>query len=297
MPPFFSIIIPSYNNEKLLHECISSALGQTFRDFEIIISDNASEDNSYNLAASFQDARIRLYRQTNNVGMYNNLNFCVGKSTGTFLKFLNSDDVMHPNCLDCIYTAIQELQNKKDLSTPVHIGHCKLVAQFTPLAWKQSDFRTPLYVKPDINNNLGISLPDACVSRKHFISRGLFGHPDPNKDFSRDVLSLGLSAMECSQIQVSQPLILERIHPNQSRNKMSSTKKYQLDEFFYLYSHTGYLNTREGQAWFYSLWINHLLSAFRYLVIHYNINYLSYTILFAVTHFPLKFRQAKTKYL
>ena len=57
--PFFSIILPTYNREKLLGNTIMAILGQTFAEFELIIVDDASIDNTRSLVASFGDQRIR----------------------------------------------------------------------------------------------------------------------------------------------------------------------------------------------------------------------------------------------
>ena len=60
--PTVSVIIPSFNHERFVEECIQSVLNQTFQDFEIIITDDASIDRTVELIEQFKDSRIKLFR-------------------------------------------------------------------------------------------------------------------------------------------------------------------------------------------------------------------------------------------
>lgn len=68
--PFFSIIVPVYNAERYIKICINSILSQTFKDFEVIIVDDASTDDSYKICQEFQDKdkRVKLFRHKKNLG-------------------------------------------------------------------------------------------------------------------------------------------------------------------------------------------------------------------------------------
>lgn len=78
--PLVSICIPTYNREKYLKHTIESALKQTYSNIEIIVSDNASDDNTVNLVKSFKDKRIHLIVQKKNIGMVPNWNACIKKA-------------------------------------------------------------------------------------------------------------------------------------------------------------------------------------------------------------------------
>lgn len=97
--PKVSVCIPTYNSAKYLGEAIKSVLNQTFTDFELIISDNASNDNTENIVKNVDDERIRYIRNDTNIGMYPNFNKCVRESKGQYIKFLCSDDWFQPNLL------------------------------------------------------------------------------------------------------------------------------------------------------------------------------------------------------
>lgn len=89
----FSIVIPVYNVEKYLDECVQSVVGQTYRDFEIILVDDGSGDSSGKRCDEWarQDGRIRVIHQENQ-GLSGARNTGIGASTGEYLLFLDSDD-------------------------------------------------------------------------------------------------------------------------------------------------------------------------------------------------------------
>ncbi len=97
--PTVSICIPTYNRVALLQEAMDSVLGQTFQDFELIISDNASTDDTPSLLRSYTDPRIRYTRNARNLGAYRNYERCFALATGKYVGFLPDDDVMLPENL------------------------------------------------------------------------------------------------------------------------------------------------------------------------------------------------------
>lgn len=106
--PTFSICIPNYNYEGYLGATIESVLAQTYPYFEIIVVDNASTDKSFEIASSFQDPRIRIYRNTYNVGFAPNLQIATGYATKDFINLLSSDDIMKPDALETYARLITE---------------------------------------------------------------------------------------------------------------------------------------------------------------------------------------------
>jgi len=99
--PRVSILIPVYNREALVGECIQSALFQTFTDFEVIIVDNASTDNTWGICQRFaeQDKRVRVFRNEKNIGPVRNWRRCVEEAKGIYGKILWSDDLISPDFL------------------------------------------------------------------------------------------------------------------------------------------------------------------------------------------------------
>ncbi|MDN4066521.1 glycosyltransferase [Paenibacillus vini] len=98
--PVVSVCIPVYNAECFITQTINSVLAQTFQDFEIIIVDNASTDNTMMKIRKFKDDRIKVYSNKNNIGMVANWNKCLTYSSGEYVKFLCADDLMLPGLLE-----------------------------------------------------------------------------------------------------------------------------------------------------------------------------------------------------
>ncbi|MFV9552128.1 glycosyltransferase family 2 protein [Algibacter sp. PT7-4] len=96
--PFFSIIIPLYNKEKYIKDTLNSILSQTFNDFEIIIIDDGSTDNSFKIASEFKDERIQIIRQ-NNTGVSIARNNGIKVSKGKYIALLDADDTWYTNHL------------------------------------------------------------------------------------------------------------------------------------------------------------------------------------------------------
>lgn len=94
-----SVVVPSYNHAKYISKAIDSVLAQDFVDFELLISDDKSPDNSWDVISSFNDPRIRSFKQERNLGPVGNLVFLIQQARGKYIALLNSDDVWYPSKL------------------------------------------------------------------------------------------------------------------------------------------------------------------------------------------------------
>ena len=106
--PQVSILIPVYNREKYLEDCIQSALDQTFTDIEVVVVDNASTDGTWAICQRFaaRDERVRIFRNAENVGPVRNWLRCVSEARGAFSKILFSDDKLAPDCIEQMWRAM-----------------------------------------------------------------------------------------------------------------------------------------------------------------------------------------------
>lgn len=98
----FSITIPAYK-QKYLYEAIESCLAQTYKDFELIIVDDASPEDLKSVVDRCQDFRIRYYRNEKNCGalhVVDNWNICLGYAKGDYVICMGDDDRLLPNCLE-----------------------------------------------------------------------------------------------------------------------------------------------------------------------------------------------------
>lgn len=98
--PRVSIAMPVYNASRTIHEAVSSALAQSYDDFEVVVVDNASTDDTAEIVHSFNDPRVKLYRNTTNIGAHKNADLSAQLSRGEFLKFLHADDALYPTCVE-----------------------------------------------------------------------------------------------------------------------------------------------------------------------------------------------------
>lgn len=93
-----SIIVPIYNSEKYLRKCIDSILKQTYKDFELILVNDGSSDNSLVICKGYNDHRIRII-STENSGVSNARNMGIDIAQGEYIAFVDSDDSLPENAL------------------------------------------------------------------------------------------------------------------------------------------------------------------------------------------------------
>lgn len=106
MPPI-SIIVPVYNAIKYLHCCVDSILAQTFLDFELLLINDGSTDNSGAICDEYvtKDQRVRVFHKTNG-GALSARNLGLKKAKGEWITFVDSDDTLQQNALDLLYKSL-----------------------------------------------------------------------------------------------------------------------------------------------------------------------------------------------
>lgn len=102
-----SVIIPFYNVEHYINECIDSVINQTLTDIEIICIDDGSNDNSLNLVKEYSDSRIKIITQKNK-GLSVSRNVGMEHATGEYITFLDSDDYLRLDALEKLYNVCKE---------------------------------------------------------------------------------------------------------------------------------------------------------------------------------------------
>jgi glycosyltransferase involved in cell wall biosynthesis len=95
--PTISVVMPVYNAQQDLHEAIESVLDQSFADFELLIIDDGSTDESVQIIRSFEDSRIRLISQPRNLGLVAALNKGLSEARGQFIARMDGDDICLPD--------------------------------------------------------------------------------------------------------------------------------------------------------------------------------------------------------
>lgn len=108
-----TICIPVRNAESFIYQAIESCLSQTFKNYEILIVDNASTDGTLNIVKKFSSERIKIIKNKNNIGITANFNACIENAKGEYLKFLCADDILSPDCLEKMFLAFEKYPDAK----------------------------------------------------------------------------------------------------------------------------------------------------------------------------------------
>ena len=113
-----SIIVPIYNTEKYLHQCLDSILNQTYTNFEVLLINDGSTDSSGMICQEYvgRDSRFR-YFEKDNGGAASARNLGLEHSGGAYITFIDSDDWVEQNYLDVLYTALKENDTDVAIST------------------------------------------------------------------------------------------------------------------------------------------------------------------------------------
>jgi glycosyltransferase involved in cell wall biosynthesis len=103
--PKVSIIVPVYNVEKYIKKCIGSILSQTFENFELILVDDCSKDNSLNICNELyqNDSRIKIIKNTNNIGVSLSRRIGLEASIGDYIQYIDSDDWIEKDMIEKMY--------------------------------------------------------------------------------------------------------------------------------------------------------------------------------------------------
>lgn len=152
MSPFFTVIIPTYNRAGLLQEAIQSVFNQTFEDFELIVVDDHSTDDTKNIVDAFCDNRIQYIVNNRTKGPSGTRNSGMLKARGKWIAFLDDDDVWLPQKLSLQYKKIQEVDHTTGL---IYTGYASYdfdkkqeISRYIPdkKGWIQNDLLYKNYI-------------------------------------------------------------------------------------------------------------------------------------------------------
>ncbi len=135
----FSICLPSYNGAGIITETIQSVLSQDYDNFELIIVDDNSKDNTEEIISKIKDSRIKFYKNDVNLGYSKNLEKCRQKATGDIIYLMGQDDILAEGSLSSTYRAFKLSEN---------IG-----AVTRPYYWFYEEITKPVRAKDQYNKN------------------------------------------------------------------------------------------------------------------------------------------------
>jgi len=165
--PKVSIGMPVFNGESFIENAINSILSQTFKDFELVISDNNSDDKTEEICKQFllQDERVKYIKHEKNQGAMNNFMFAFNSSSGDYFMWAAADDFYHKDHIKNLFTL---LDNDLDASVAMSAARCldeknNLISEVT--------YETSLFKKI---NNFKVSKKLATGYKLHYFIYGLW---------------------------------------------------------------------------------------------------------------------------
>ncbi len=207
--PLISVITPAYNSESTISDTINSVLAQTHGDFEYLIVNDSSTDDTEKIIRSFKDERIILINNRKNMGPLLSRDCAQAKAKGEFIAFIDADDLWHPEKL------------KTQLSYMIEKGISFTYTNYNLFGTstsKEMPITSPkTYTLSTLLSNGGIALSSYMYRRKP----PEFTHFGDHKPFTEHFFLLGILAKYSIGYRLDDILLNYRVH-----NSMSSDKIY-----------------------------------------------------------------------
>lgn len=174
--PVISVILPVYNGGSYLISSVKSVLAQSLKNFELLILDDCSSDNSWEYVNSINDTRITVYKNKENKGLFYNLNFLIKKSDSDLIKLWAQDDVMYPGCLESFLSFHQKYPG-------IGFSYCGRDIIDRNGSVKELNFidNTPAIITSELHARIAFftgsiagNIANVCVSKKAMDKVGLF---------------------------------------------------------------------------------------------------------------------------
>lgn len=214
-----SVIIPAFNSEQYIAECIDSVLVQTFQDFEIIIIDDGSTDDTVSIISEYKNDRIKLFHQDNS-GSAAARNYGVKQSSGIWIAFIDADDIWLP---DKLQKQLEHCSNQAWSHTDLFFH-----GSFYPKYTKATDFTSKH--SGFILNNLLVenSIGTSSVVLKKEIFHELGGFNTDLRALQDWDLWLRI-AEKYQACYIDQPLVYYRVHTSSVSRNVRKTLPYHIN--------------------------------------------------------------------
>lgn len=204
--PLVSVIINCHNGAKFLRKCIQSVLNQSYQNFEIIFWDNQSSDNSFKIAKSFKDKRIKIYKSKKFFKLYKSRNLAIAKCSGKYITFLDTDDLL-------IRSKIKDQVNKIKESNSIKMVYSNYFVLLDKKKNKYIKFLKKLnsgIITQEILNSYDIGILTTLTKREVFKKRKF----DTSYDIIGDFDFFVKLSLKNKIAAIQKPLAIYRIHEN-----------------------------------------------------------------------------------
>lgn len=166
LKPYFSVVIPTYNRAEKLKQTLDSVIAQSFTDFEVLVMDDGSIDNTKAVVESFQDARISYAWAQNSGGPATPRNLGINAAQADWICFLDADDLWYPDKLKRVHEAIT---NNQSLDLICHNEMMSVLATGSKSLLKYGPFEADFYrVMLTLGNQVSTS---AATVKRDFLNK------------------------------------------------------------------------------------------------------------------------------
>jgi glycosyltransferase involved in cell wall biosynthesis len=247
--PLVSICIPVFNGENFIKDCLDSVISQSNKNFEIIVIDNNSVDNTLQIVKSYNDPRIKIYSNEKNIGALNNFTKCIELASAEYFVMIPHDDVMQQNFIDemstilnknkevgIVYAGVNYIDEDKNIIKKIINYDCDM------------NFKKNETIKDIVQNFMPIQLP---MVRTNILKK--IGKFDENFSLFADVnLWMKIMYLDWNVYFISKTLSCLRTHKKQAQRAfqiqdttlMSEHYGAQLNQSFWKLHNYNYLFLR-----------------------------------------------------
>ncbi|OGU16580.1 MAG: hypothetical protein A2076_02575 [Geobacteraceae bacterium GWC2_53_11] len=227
-----SVCIPTYNYSRFIADSIESVLAQTFTDFELIIVDNCSEDDTREVVAPFlqRDNRVTYICNETNVGMVNNWNKCLELAKGEYIKLLCADDTLESECLEK-QVSVLDLHSTASMTSCSRFITDKSLRVLKTLSFchKTATMSGHKLINFCLKNGNMVGEPPAVLFRSNKATRGFLQTYRQITD-----LEMWLHLLEQGDLVV-QPQPLCKIRQHDEQMTIANNNNLPIDENLFLY--------------------------------------------------------------
>ena len=230
MPPKISVLVPVFNGERYLAECLDSVLAQDWPDFELLIGDNCSTDGTVAIIERYaaRDSRLRWWRNSSNLGMAGNFNACLHQARGEYVKYvLHDDKLMAASALRLMAGVLDQHPSVALVASATQL----LDAQSRPLgvrdAFHQPDVRPGrrVIVQCLEEGRNPIGEPSTVMFRRQLAARAF----DPRFHILIDLEMWFHLLGQGDFAYITEPLCAFRTHPDQYSETCRQTNRHQTE--------------------------------------------------------------------
>ena len=225
-----SICIPTFNGSRYFEDALRSALNQTFEDFEVVVCDDASTDNTLEIARSFDDKRLKILEFKNNLGLAGNWNRATQYCSGDLIKFLFQDDILHSDALSRFYQSnIDYPDCALHFSANEQIG-CRGEQLIRRRPYKQSQRFTAGLLTHDLlfRGNIVGGPSNVMVQRRALLSGEMF---DNRSIFSLDLLMWIKLTAKTPASYICESLVHVREHEGSATTLLTKRGATAIDDY------------------------------------------------------------------